>query len=94
MDPKQEACKVALKKMFEGSHFDICTILNLAKLTNTIADRETMATLQAIHCCNWTDMTPEFRNWVFETVLTMFSSNGFNLNKIDFKSNNNFKLIS
>ncbi len=97
MDIKQEACKIALKKMFSGSYFDMSTINNLLKMTNTIPDKEIHATLQTVHCCGWDEMTPEFRKWVFETVLTMFSGNGFDLNAIEFRNmniNNSLKLMN
>jgi hypothetical protein len=89
MDPKQEALKCALKKMFSDSHFNICSIDKLLTLTNTIKDKELYNILSSIHCVSWDSMTPEFRDWVFLKVVTMFNGNGFNLSEVDFKDFNN-----
>ena len=82
-DIKKEACKLAIVKLFKDKNFSICTIDNLLKLTNTIPDPETYKILQVLHCVDYSEMSPDFRKELFETVLTMFKNNGFEFEDIE-----------
>lgn len=83
MNPKEIALKIALKKVFKDTTFSICDINNCLELTETIPDPNIMKILRSIHCSKYAEMPPEFRNWLFTTVIHMFSANGFNLEDID-----------
>ena len=67
---------VSLKKMFEGSHFSICTVQDCLKAVKIIADGDTMEILQPLHCVDWAKMPPELRNEVFHRIMKMFGCNG------------------
>lgn len=83
MNPKEETVKLALKKLFNASYFDICIINNLLQLTNTLPDGDTYKMLNSIHCVNYSTMSKEYRSWLFDTVVSMFKFDGFELNKIN-----------
>lgn len=51
----------ALNSMFEGSHFDICTIDNVAKMLAVHPERDAYQQLRALHCINWNKMPRELR---------------------------------
>ncbi len=55
------ACQDALRKMFEGSHFSICTIDNILRVTRGVPDRADYDTLRLLHCVDWREMSPETR---------------------------------
>lgn len=81
---KVEACKLALRQLFRSdAYFNISTIDNLLKLTNTIPDPEIYDTLKLLHCIYYKDMKPEFREELFDTVLKMFDGSGFEFSAID-----------
>ena len=79
MNPKETAVKLALKKMFSERYFSICVIDALCSLTNTIPDSETYKIFKAIHCVEYGSMDPDFRRWLFDAVIKMFNSDGFDL---------------
>ena len=86
---KNEACKIALIKLFKDNMFSICVIDNLLKLTNTIPDPEVYKILSVLHCVSYSEMSSDFRKELFKIVMTMFKDNGFDFDEIEkmYKSN-------
>jgi len=84
MDPKKEAVKLAIKKLFTDSSFSICAVDKIAKLTNSIPDKDTYEIMSTVHCVSYSEMKPEFRKWLFSSVLSMCSGNGFEITETDF----------
>lgn len=63
-DTKALIAITALNKMFEGSHFSICTIDKLATMLGVRTTPEVYNQLSALHCVNWNDMPRELRSRV------------------------------
>lgn len=79
---EKQAVVIALKKMFQGSHFDICTVDNCLKITGAIAPTADYNALRALHCVHWSDMPDGFRAQVFVKTLELFTHSGFPLDQI------------
>ncbi len=79
---EQQAVMLALKKMFEGSHFSICTVDDCLKITGAIPPRKEYNALRALHCVDWADMAPDFRAAVFAKTLALFQHDGFPLEQL------------
>lgn len=92
-NPKLIALKLALKKMFAGNHFSICTINECIKLTGVIPNSETLKIMHAVHCVNFTDMDDNFRKWIFSETIKMFTIPGFDFNKIEVLNSNSIILF-
>ena len=80
---KRQAIILSLRDMFKGRHFSICTIDKCIKILGIIPPQSDMDTLSALHCINWSEMTPEFREQVMERVLAVMTHPGFDLSRID-----------
>ncbi len=81
---QRTAAIAALKKMFAGKYFDICTVDKVIDITGCIPpDRKDYAALNALHCMHWSDMTPDLRNQVMLKTLQIFEQPGFDLELID-----------
>lgn len=78
------ASVTALKKMFEGTHFSICLVDKLIKITSCIPpSQKDYEALSALHCVEWKAMSPDLRNQVLLKVLQIFEQPGFDLALID-----------
>ncbi len=53
------AAQEALKKMFEGGHFSICTIDAILKVTRGVPNGDDYHTLRLLHCINFRDLAPD-----------------------------------
>jgi hypothetical protein len=56
--------QAALKKMFESSHFSICTLREAITTMGSLPDVEAMKILTPLHCVDWSNMPPALRNAV------------------------------
>lgn len=56
-----EVVKLALNKMVEGGHFNICVVDEILKITKGIPFREDYDTLRLLHCVNFKDFSPTMR---------------------------------
>lgn len=63
-DTKAMIAIAALNKMFEGSHFSICTIDNVAKMLGVRPPKDAYDQLHALHCVHWNEMPRELRDRV------------------------------
>jgi hypothetical protein len=75
----KKAAITALKKMFDGRYFDICTVDNVIKITGCIADRKDYQALRALHCVNWSDMDADLRNMVMVKTMQIFDTPKFSV---------------
>lgn len=82
-DFQKQAVILALKKMFNGSHFSICTIDTCLKVTGAVPPKADYDALHALHCVDWADMPREFRDQVFVKTLELFSHSDFPLDQIE-----------
>jgi len=63
----------ALQQMFKvNKHFSVCTIRNCASLCQICVSKERMDLYSSIHCMDWNEMLPEYRNMVVAMVLDDF----------------------
>ena len=70
---QQRACAVAVVKMLQGKHFDICALDSIAKtmgVQHAMAGRD-YAALRGLHCVDWADMGPELARMTREKCLEM-----------------------
>ena len=70
---QQRACAVAVVKMLQGKHFNICDLDSLAK---TMGREQHMAgkdyaALRGLHCVDWADMGPDLARLTREKCLEM-----------------------
>ncbi len=65
----------SLQKMLKvESHFSVCTIKNCSELCQVCIAKERMQVYQSIHCMNWNDMLPDYRQMIVAMVLDDFRS--------------------
>jgi len=95
MNVQNEILKTAIKKLFDGGNFDICTIRELLKMTGCIPDAEIYNKMSALHCVNYSSMSKELRDWLYRETLNMFAPNGFDKSLIDavFDNDSNVQII-
>lgn len=79
---EKQSITMALKKMFQGSYFDICVVDKCLKIASAIPPSADYNALAALHCVQWADMSQDFRQQVFVKTLEMFSHTGFPLEQI------------
>lgn len=56
------AANVALNKMLKQSHFSICTIDDIIKVSGAIPDNYAYGILKLLHCVNYSDMDSGVRD--------------------------------
>lgn len=65
----------SLQKMLQTqNYFDICCVRNCAELCQICIDKERMKVYQSIHCINWNEMLPDYRQMIVAMVLDDFRS--------------------
>ena len=63
----------ALQQMLKADrHFSVCTITNCIDVCQVVVPSERMAIYRSIHCINWSDMQPDFRQMVIAMILDDF----------------------
>lgn len=80
---KFEIVETALKKLFRKNYFDICSVDSLLKLTGCIPDADTYRGLHALHCVDYSEMTPKLRGWLFNETLGLFTTPGFPIETLE-----------
>ncbi|HEY4698707.1 MAG TPA: hypothetical protein VIH29_11995 [Gallionella sp.] len=65
----KQAILLALKKMMEGKHFNICTLNEALEITGGRLNSKDKAALGALHCIDWADMSLGLRNMVFAKIM-------------------------
>lgn len=79
---QKQAITIALREMFESSHFSICTVDKCLKIANVIPPATDYEALSALHCVDWKKMPADFRQQVFVKTLELFTHSGFPLEQI------------
>lgn len=63
----------SLHRMLQvNNHFDVCTIRNCAEVCQIVIPKERMSVYSAIHCINWNEMLPDYRQVIIAMVLDDF----------------------
>jgi hypothetical protein len=81
-DFQKQAIAIALREMFEGNHFNICTVDKCLKISGVIPPTADYEALSALHCVYWNKMPDNFRQQVFVKTLELFTHTGFPLEQI------------
>lgn len=63
-ETKQLVAQQAISRLFTDSHFSVCRLDEVIKLTGAQRDSEAYRLLRALHCVNWSDMEPALRERV------------------------------
>lgn len=63
-ETKQLVAQQAISRLFTDSHFSVCKLDDVIKLTGAQRDSEAYRLLRALHCVNWSDMDPALRERV------------------------------
>ena len=79
---QKQTITIALREMFEGSHFSICTVDQCLKIANVVPPAKEHDALAALHCVHWSKMPADFRQQVFIKTLELFTHAGFPLEQI------------
>lgn len=90
---EKEAVITALKKMFRGSHFNICCFDKCTEIAGAIPSGRNYRALQALHCVDWGDMSPALRGGVYHAVIETFQQEGFDLPLLDMVFNEGSKVF-
>ena len=86
-DFQKEVVLTALKKMFQDSSFNICTIDRCLKISGAIPTAKDYDSLSALHCISWKDMSLDLRTAVFKKTINIFSQEGFDLSVLEMAFN-------
>src|SRR3990167_4546121 len=79
---QKQAITIALREMFEGSHFSICAVDKCLKIAGVIPPAADYDALSVLHCVHWSNMPADFRDQVFVKTLELFTHAGFPLEQI------------
>lgn len=72
-DLQSQTVAHALQKMIKvGKWFDVCTINNCAEACNIHIPAERVKIYRAIHCIDWNEMLPDYRQTIIAMVLDDF----------------------
>lgn len=80
---QQQAVILALRKMFKGGHFNICTVRSCIAVAGVQPPRQELDALAVLHCVDWGDMTTEYRDEVLSRTLALFAHEGADLSVLD-----------
>lgn len=58
---KAEASWLAVRKMFRGNHFSICTLRDVCELHNIHLPYEREKFYETLHCISFGEMNPDFQ---------------------------------
>jgi hypothetical protein len=63
----------SLQKMIKSkNHFSVCVIRECAELCDLCIPKERMNVYSSIHCMDWNEMTPEYRQIITAMILDDF----------------------
>lgn len=75
---QREAAITALKVMFEGKYYNICTVETCIKLSDCIPpNRKDYQALKALHCVNFSDMSASLRQMTLAKTMQIFENPKF-----------------
>ncbi len=65
----------ALQKMFKtDNHFSVCAIRSCIDVAQIHISEERMSIYSSIHCMNWSEMLPDYRQMITAMILDDFKS--------------------
>lgn len=65
----------ALQRMIANeSHFSVCTVDRCMRLSGVVISAERYAIYSAIHCMNWNEMEPDYRQVIVAMLMDDFRS--------------------
>jgi len=85
---QQEATQLGvqhkIKKLFNSSFFDICTLRDLGALLEVdVRQHPDYPAMCKLHCINYSEMTPEFKSQLQQSVVNMLRGDeSFNVDHI------------
>jgi len=62
----------ALKNMFEGKHFSVCKVDEIASQNDVIFSKEHRDLFKSLHCVEWCEMHEQTREYVFALLVDYF----------------------
>jgi hypothetical protein len=72
MDFKQAAVEQALRELFEGCHFSICSLDNIGKILGVNPSQHPdYNAVRAFHCVDYADMKPGVKHELQQRVIAM-----------------------
>ena len=80
---EKEVVITAMRHMLRGTHFSICDLDKIIKITEVIPNAKDYLALSALHCVSWSEMSFELRKQVLEKILSIVSTEGFNLSELE-----------
>lgn len=69
---RDNAVRHGLKKMIEGKRFSICDFDALCKAAKVYPPSDLNDILRPLHCHEWADMEPDFRNQIQQHIIACF----------------------
>ena len=69
---KITAIRHSLQSMLNGGHFNICAIKECAEMAGIIINSDRLLIYKTVHCMDWSEMTPEYRQVLVSMVLDDF----------------------
>lgn len=80
----RQAVVLKLRKMFEGTHFSICTVRDAITALKITVNKGQLESLALLHCVDFADMEPQMREQCFLRTMALFAeATSFNLSLID-----------
>lgn len=70
MNTNEQIALVALNRMFQKGHMDICAIRDVAAILKVNPEAETFAQLRALHCVDWKDMPRDLYRKIPDMIKT------------------------
>lgn len=82
-DFQKNAIILALRRMYKGSHFDICTVDEILKLTGKHMNPDDHKALHLLHCVHWEDMGKDMMKQSFHIILEALDATDFEYDIMD-----------
>ncbi len=70
-----QATIATLRRIFDGNHFDVCAVKELAEMNDVVFSKEHSDLFQTLHCVKWELMEEETRNYLLAILVQYFKTN-------------------
>lgn len=80
---QKNAVIIALRAMYKGTHFSICTLNDILKMTGKIMLKENYDALHLLHCVDWSDMGQDMMRQSFDMIIKALDSPSFDFGMMD-----------
>lgn len=68
-----ESARLAILNMFKSSHFSVCILDSVARSLDIVIPRRHYVIYENLHCVNWSEMSPQFRDTIKLMVINDLS---------------------